>query len=206
VGYELYYEGRITFDPPVSLSGPGEEEFLPDLAFFTPTVQTAEGTSTGRRVTGFQVNEDTAEGARSWTWHEDLAAIEAFARSHQVTPTAQLRWQGDSCPDDPADDRGHVVFDLYGEHHQVPDSEDNDQAVESHRSRSCTCYRGAAPQSAPAPSPAPDHPAVGPLTTVHSGQLTDYAALCTDHGQILFTPDENLARALRNEHIARHHS
>lgn len=204
MGYELYYEGRITFDRPVSLARPDEEAGLPDLAFFNPLLfERAEGTSTSRYVTGFQVDEETGDSAKSWNWHEDFAAIEEFARCHQVTLTAQLRWQGDGCPANPADDRGHVVFDLHGQHHQVPDSS-NDQAVEAHRRRSCTCYHDPAPP--PAPEPAPEHPTVGPLTPIHSGRLTDYAAHCTEHGQIVFTPDENLARALRSDHIARHHS
>ena len=209
MGYELYYEGRITFDRPVRLARPDEESRLSGLArFFTPVIEQAEGTSTGRRITGFQVDEETGDWAKSWPWNEDFAAIEEFARSHQVTLTAELRWQGDGCPANPADDRGHVVFDLHGEHHQVPDSNNSDQAVEAHRRCSCTCYGDPAPRPAPAPSPTPvpAHPAVGPLTPIRSGHLTDYTAHCTDHGQILFIPDENLARSLRNEHIARHHN
>jgi hypothetical protein len=215
VGYELYYEGRVTFDPPVSLSGPGEEDLLPDLTqFFTPVFEEADGTSTGRHVTGFQVDEKIYNSAKSWPWQQDLAAIEEFARRHRVTLTAQLRWQGDGFPPNPAEDRGHIVFDLYGEHHQIPDSENNDQTVETHRRRSCTCYTDPHPDPAPHPVPVPElapvsvsvHPVVGPLTPIRSGQLTDHAAHCTEHGQICFIPDENLARALRNEHIARHHS
>ncbi|MFJ8027814.1 hypothetical protein [Streptomyces sp. NPDC096311] len=209
MGYELYYKGRITFGRPVSLARPDEEDCLSGLTrFFTPVIEQAEGTSTGRCITGFQVDEETGDWAKSWSWREDFAAIEEFARCHQVTLSADLRWQGDGCPAHPADDRGHVVFDVHGEHHQVPDSDsDNGQAVEVHRRRSCTCYRDLAPHPAPAssPEPVPEHPTVGPLTPIRSGQLTDYAAHCTDHGQIVFTPDENLARALRNEHIARHH-
>ncbi|MFE5219331.1 MULTISPECIES: hypothetical protein [unclassified Streptomyces] len=208
MGYELYYEGRITFDRPVSLARPDEEDRLSDLApFFIPVFEQAEGMPTGRSITGFQVDEETADWAKSWPWHKNFAAIEEFARCHQITLTAQLRWQGDGCPSNPADDRGHVVFDLHGDHHQVPDSS-NDQAVEAHRRRSCTCYRDPTPHPTPAssPAPVPEHPTVGPLAPVHSGQLTDYAAHCTDHGQIVFIPDENLARALRSEHIARHHS
>lgn len=199
MGYELYYEGRITFDRPVSLDRPDAEELIHLTRFFTPVFEQAEGTSTGRSVTGFQVDEETAEGAKSLLWGEGFVAIEEFARSHQVTPTAQLRWQGDGCPADLADGRGHVVFDVHGDHHQVPDSNNNDKAVEAHRQRSCTCYPD------PAPHPTPADPVVGPLTPVRNGHLTDYTAHCTDHGQIVFTPDENLARTLRNEHIAHHH-
>ncbi|MEV4868532.1 hypothetical protein [Streptomyces syringium] len=208
MGYELYYEGRITFDRPVSLAHPDEDRLCDLARFFTPVFEQAEGTPTGRHVTGFQVDEETTDWAKSCPWHEDFAAIEEFARCHQITLTAELRWQGDGCPANPADDRGHVVFDVHGEHHQVPDSSNNDQAIEAHRRRSCSCYRDLAPRPAPAPSPAPvpAHPAVGPLTPIRSGHLTDYAAHCTDHGQIVFIPDENLARSLRNEHIARHHT
>lgn len=206
MGYELYYEGHITFDRPVPLAR-ADEDRLSDLArFFTPVFEEADGTPTGRHVTGFQVDEETAEWAKSWPWHENFAAIEEFARRHQVTLAAQLRWQGDGCPANPADDRGHVVFDLHGDHHQVPDSSNNDQAVEAHCRRSCTCYRDTAPQATPAPSLAPAHPSVGPLMPIRSGQLTDYAAHCTEHGQVVFIPDENMARALRDAHIARHHN
>jgi hypothetical protein len=204
VGYELYYKGRITFDRSVSLARPDEEDLF-DLTFFSPLFQRAEGTSTSRYITGFQVDEEII-AAKSWPWAMDFAAIEEFARRHQLTLTADLRWQGDGCPLDPADDRGHVVFDLHGEHHQVPDSNNDDQAIEAHRRRSCTCYRDPHPTPGPSPAPVHEHPAVGPLTPIRSGQLTDYAAHCPDHGQIVFIPDENLARALRNEHIARHHS
>ncbi|MFJ5951397.1 hypothetical protein [Streptomyces noursei] len=202
MGYELYYEGRITFDRPVSLAHPEEEAHLSTLArFFTPVFEQAESTSTGRYVTGFQVDEETGDWAKSCVWNENFAAIEEFARRHQVTLTAQLRWQGDGCFFNPADDRGHVVFDLHGAHHQVPDSNNNVQAVEAHRRRSCTCYH----DPAPSPTPEPARATVGPLTPIHSGQLTDYTAHCTDDGQIVFIPDENQARELRNEHIARHH-
>ncbi|MER5617683.1 hypothetical protein [Streptomyces sp. NPDC002215] len=210
MGYELYYKGHITFDRPVSLARPDEPDLFNLTRFFNPLLlQRAEGTTSSRYVTGFQVDQENAEWAKSWPWSEDFAAIEDFARRHLVTLTAQLRWQGDGCPPNPADDRGHVVFDLHGQHHQVPDSS-NGQAAEAHRRRTCTCYRDPAPRPTPAPAPTPTaasvHPTVGPLTPIRSGQLTDYAAHCTDHGQIVFTPDENLARALRNEHIARHHS
>lgn len=152
MGYELYYEGRISFDRPVRLDRPDEEDRLTTLTrFFTPVFQQAEGTSTGRNITGFQVDEATADWAKPWLWQADLTAIEAFARSRQATLTAQLRWQGDGCPSNPADDRGHVVFDLHGQHHQVPDS---NRAVEAHRRRSCTCYPAPASHPTPAPSPA----------------------------------------------------
>ncbi|WP_331732976.1 DUF6221 family protein (plasmid) [Streptomyces sp. NBC_00015] len=181
MGYELYYEGRITFDRPVRLARPDEEDCLSGLArFFTPVFEQAEGTSTGRYVTGFQVEEEPADWAKSWPWHEDFVAIEEFARCHQVTLTAQLRWQGDGCPSNPADDRGHVVFDVHGEHHQVPDSSNNDQAVEAHRRRSCTCYGDPAPHPTPAPSPAP------------VPELLDVA----DFNDARLDEDENVARAV----------
>ncbi|MFD6335780.1 hypothetical protein ACFWGI_40215 [Streptomyces niveus] len=200
MGYELYYEGRIAFDRPVSLDRPDAEEHLCNLTrFFAPVFEQVEGTSTGRRVTGFEVDEEIAEDAKSLLWEEGLVAIAEFARRHQVTLTPQLRWQGDR-----VEDRGHVVFDVHGDHHQVLDS-DNNKAVEAHRQRSCTCYRDPAPDPMPAPARVAADPAVGPPTPVRNGHLTDYTAHCTDHGQIVFTPDENLARTLRNEHIARHH-
>ncbi|MFD4577425.1 hypothetical protein ACFWNK_34020 [Streptomyces sp. NPDC058417] len=155
MGYELDYQGRITFDRPVRLARP-DEDCLSGLArFFTPVFERAEGSATGRHVTGFQVDEMTAESNRASIWGEDLAAIQKFARCHQVTLTGQLRWQGDGCTANPADDCGHVVFDLHGEYHLVRDS-DNDQAAEAHRRRSCTCY------CTPAPNPTPEQPTVGP--------------------------------------------
>ncbi|MEU5239688.1 hypothetical protein ACH4UR_25495 [Streptomyces lydicus] len=189
------------------LAGPEDEARLPHLArFFSPLFEQSEGTTTGRQVTGFQVNEEVSDWAKSLPWDKDFAAIEEFAQHHQVTLTAQLRWQGDGEPANPADDRGHVVFDIHGNHHQVADS---DQTAQGHRQRSCTCYRNPAPHPTPEPSLVPvgaHHPTVGLIDRIHSGQLTDYVAHCTEHGQIVFTSDENLASAQRSEHIARHHS
>ncbi|MET8816657.1 hypothetical protein ABZW47_32270 [Streptomyces sp. NPDC004549] len=167
MGYELYYEGRITFDRPVSLDVAGEH--LCDLTrFFNPLLfERIEGTDTKRYVTGFQVDEENGDWAKSWPWSEDFVAIEDFARDHQVTLTAHLRWQGDGCPSDPADDRGNVVFDLHGTHHQVPDSKNDDRAVEAHRQRSCTCYGNAAPPPAAPAGDGPGHRTVGPLTPVY---------------------------------------
>ncbi|MFE9250891.1 hypothetical protein [Streptomyces sp. NPDC007088] len=167
MGYEIYYEGRITFDRPVSLDAAGEH--LCNLTrFFNPLlIERTEGTDTKRYVTGFQVDEANSDWAKSWPWAMDFVTIEDFARDHQVTLTAHLRWQGDGCPSDPADDRGHIVFDLYGTHHQVPDSKNDDRAVEAHRQRSCTCYGNAAPPPAAPANDGPGHRTVGPLTPVY---------------------------------------
>ncbi|MFJ5817302.1 hypothetical protein ACIQGT_25910 [Streptomyces sp. NPDC093108] len=205
MGYEMYYEGRITFDRPVSLDAAGEH--LCDLTrFFNPLMfDRTEGTDPQRYVTGFQVDEATAEGARSWLWQEDLVAIEDFAQRHQVTLTAHLRWQGDGCPPNPADDRGRIVFDVHGTHHQVPDSSNDDRAVEAHRQRSCTCYRDAAPHPAPAPSPepaagpGPGHRTVGPLTPMHR---YTFSSLPTSlrFSLTAATAEEAQAQAARLEH------
>ncbi|MET7490595.1 hypothetical protein [Streptomyces sp. NPDC005538] len=187
MGYELYYEGRITFDRPVSLARPEEESRLPDLRFFNPVFERAEGTSTSRHVTGFQVDEETGDWAKSWPWQRDFAAIEDFARRHQVTLTAHLRWQGDGCPSDPADDRGQIVFDLHGTHHQVPDSKNDNRAVEAHRQRCCTCYGDPAPHPAPAPSPAPSRTTTRTTRPPHptDGPVQDWFGLSYSNYQVL---------------------
>lgn len=187
MGYELYYEGRITFDRPVSLARPDEESRLPDLRFFNPVFERAEGTSTSRHVTGFQVDGETGDWAKSWPWQQDFSAIEDYARRHRLTLTAQLRWQGDGCPSNPADDRGHVVFDLSGEHHQVPDSKSNDQTVQAHRSRSCTCYGDPAPHPAPAPSPASSRTTTRPTRPPHptDGPVQDWFGLSYSNYQVV---------------------
>ncbi|MCZ1011997.1 hypothetical protein [Streptomyces lydicus] len=205
MGYELYYEGRITFDRPVRLDGPDAEEYLCDLAvFFNPLLfERTEGTCTKRYVTGFQVDEENSDWAKSWPWSKDFVAIEDFARHHQITLTAHLRWQGDGCPPDPADDRGHIVFDLHGTHHQVPDSKNDDRAVEAHRQRSCTCYGNAAPHPTPAPSPAagpgPVHRTVGPLTPM---PRYTFSSLPTSlrFSLTAATAEEAQAQAARLEH------
>lgn len=205
----MYYEGRITFDRPVSLDAAGEH--LCDLTrFFNPLLfERTEGTDTKRYVTGFQVDEENSDWAKSWPWSMDFVAIEDFARDHQVTLTAHLRWQGDGCPSDPADDRGRIVFDLHGAHHQVPDSKNDDRAVEAHRQRSCTCYGNAAQPPAPAPSPepapaagpgpGPGHRTGGPLTPMHR---YTFSSLPTSlrFSLTAATAEEAQAQAARLEH------
>ncbi|WP_030895450.1 hypothetical protein [Streptomyces sp. NRRL F-5053] len=204
MGYELYYKGRIAFARPVCLSS-SDEDRLPGLTrFFAPMFEPASDTPTGRHVTGFRVDENRAQCSKTWIWSDDLVDIEEFAQRHHVTLDSQLRWQGDGCPPDPADDRGRVVFDIHGAHHLVPDSETG-QAVEAHHQRCCTCYDPATHPTL-TPSPVPATVPVGPLIPIHSGGLSDYTAHCTEHGQLVFTGDKGLARTLRRDHIARHHS
>lgn len=110
-------------------------------------------------------------------------------------------------PPNPADDRGRIVFDVHGTHHQVPDSSNDDRAVEAHRQRSCTCYRDAAPHPAPAPSPepaagpgpGPGHRTVGPLTPMHR---YTFSSLPTSlrFSLTAATAEEAQAQAARLEH------
>ncbi|WP_331726023.1 hypothetical protein [Streptomyces sp. NBC_00470] len=205
MGNQLSFEGDVKFDRPVSPSGPEDEDILSDLTSFLPLVEYV-GPTAERRITGFRADED----AYAKHWDGPFAQIELFMSRHQVTPTSTLEWSGDD--GEPDDNQGTVVFDPYGHHHLVTVNDGRERGgAEQHLRNACGCYPDIQPDSEPDTAPTPqakpevDGP-VGPVKPVDLGQGTEYAADCDVHGRIVLTADEQLARAVRAEHAARHHS
>ncbi|MER5889688.1 hypothetical protein ABT160_38175 [Streptomyces sp. NPDC001941] len=170
MGYELYYEGRVFFDRPLTLEHLQGDDPANLSRFFIPLYgqPEPEGTSSGRYLTGFEVDEESCVYARSGPWNDDFEAIEEFALRHNLTLTADLRWQNDSCSPDPDEDRGYVIFDAQGQHHSVSDSS-NAKNVDTHRQRTCTCYEPLTPRAPYPTSPTFGQPGTDAATqTAHA--------------------------------------